>query len=69
VPADDRHTGDNIQTLADLGERWQQQIREHFTHYKDLKKPGTTTVLGFGDAEAAKKVIADCIERYQNQDS
>lgn len=64
VPADDRHTGDRIKTLADLGERWQQQIEHHFTHYKDLKKPGSTKVLGFGDAEDAKKIIAECIERY-----
>ena len=32
VPVDDRNTGNNINTLADLGERWQQQIVEHFTH-------------------------------------
>ena len=64
VPADDRNTGDSINTLDDLGERWQQQIREHFTHYKDLKKPGSTNVLGFSDAEAAKVIIAECIERY-----
>lgn len=67
VPADDRNTGNSIKTLADLGERWQQQITEHFTHYKDLKKPGTTIVEGFGDAEAAKAIIAESIERYQQQ--
>lgn len=67
VPADDRNTGDSIKTLADLGERWQQQIAEHFTHYKDLKKPGTTIVEGFGDAEAAKAIIAESIERYNKQ--
>lgn len=67
VPADDRNTGDSIKTLADLGERWQQMIAEHFTHYKDLKKPGSTKVEGFGDIEAAKQVIAESIERYKNQ--
>lgn len=67
VPADDRNTGDSINSLADLGERWQQQITEHFTHYKDLKKPGTTKVLGFGDIEAAKAIIAESIERYKKQ--
>lgn len=67
VPADDRNTGNSIKTLADLGEHWQQQITEHFTHYKDLKKPGTTVVQGFGDAEAAKAIIAESIERYQQQ--
>ena len=65
VPADDRQTGDAINSLADLGTRWQQQIEHHFTHYKDLKKPGSTKVLGWGDAEEAKTVIAECIERYK----
>lgn len=64
VPADDRNTGDAIKTFADLPERWKQKIEHHFNHYKDLKKPGSTKVLGWGDAEAAKKIIAECAERY-----
>jgi inorganic pyrophosphatase len=67
VPADDRNTGDRISNLADLGERWQQKITEHFAHYKDLKKPGSTKVLGWGDASAAKQVIAESIKRYQEK--
>ncbi len=65
VPSDDRNTGDVIKTLNDLGTRWQQQIEHHFTHYKDLKKPGSTKVLGWGDAEEAKKIVAECIERFK----
>ncbi len=64
VPSDDRHTGNRIKSLDDLGERWQQQIEHHFTHYKDLKKPGSTKVLGFGDAAKAHEVIQECIERW-----
>lgn len=67
VPADDRNTGDSIKTLDDLGERWKQQIEHHFTHYKDLKKPGSTKVLGWGDLDAAKQIIAESIERYEAQ--
>jgi inorganic pyrophosphatase len=67
VPADDRNTGDSIKTLADLGERWQQKVVEHFTHYKDLKKPGTTKVMGWGDIDAAKKVVAESIARYNEK--
>lgn len=67
VPADDRHTGDSIQSLEDLGDRWMQQVAHHFSHYKDLKKPGSTTVHGWGDIEHAKKIIAESIERYQQQ--
>jgi inorganic pyrophosphatase len=63
VPADDRNTGDSIKSLDDLGERWKQQVAEHFTHYKDLKKPGTTNVMGWGGIEDAKKIITESIER------
>ena len=67
VPADDRDSGDSIQTLDDLGERWKQKVEHHFSHYKDLKKPGTTTVLGWGDIEEAKKVIEESIQRWNNR--
>lgn len=67
VPADDRNTGDSITSLDDLGERWKQKIQHHFTHYKDLKKPGSTVVHGWGDIEDAKKVIAESIERWNTK--
>ena len=67
VPADDRNTGNAIKTLADLSERWKQMIEHHFNHYKDLKKPGTTVVEGWGDVEAAKAIIAESIERWNNK--
>ena len=67
VPADDRNTGDSITSLEDLGKRWQQKIEFHFAHYKDLKKPGTTKVLGWGNIEEAKETIRECIVRYQKE--
>lgn len=67
VPADDRNTGNRIASLDDLGERWKQQIEFHFNHYKDLKKPGTTIVQGWGGIEEAKTVIRECIERWDNK--
>jgi inorganic pyrophosphatase len=67
VPADDRHTGNRIQSLVDLGDQWQKQIEHHFSHYKDLKKPGSTKVLGFGDVDKAHEVIKECIERWNNE--
>lgn len=67
VPADDRNTGNRINTLEDLGDQWKKQIEEHFKHYKDLKKPGTTIVEGFGDIENAKQIIEECINRFNNK--
>lgn len=67
VPADDRNTDDAITGLSDLHERWRQKIEHHFTHYKDLKKPGSTKVLGWGDVDEAKQIIHECIDRYSNR--
>lgn len=67
VPADDRNTGDAIQSFEDLNNRWKQQIEHHFTHYKDLKKPGSTIVKGWGDAEEAKVIIKESIERWKSK--
>ncbi len=67
VPADDRNTDNAIQTLDDVHERFRQKLEHHFTHYKDLKKPGSTKVLGWGDASEAQQIIKQCIERYNNK--
>lgn len=67
VPADDRDSGDSITSLDDLGARWQQKIEFHFAHYKDLKKPGTTKVLGWGNVEEAKKIVQECIDRFNKE--
>lgn len=65
VPADDRNTGDIINSLDDLHGQWKQKIEHHFNHYKDLKKPGSTKVLGWGDAGEAKRIISECADRYK----
>lgn len=67
VPADDRNTGNAIKSLDDLSDQLKKQIEYHFNHYKDLKKPGTTTVQGWGDVEEAKATIKECIDRWNNQ--
>jgi inorganic pyrophosphatase len=65
VPADDRDSGNRIQSLDDLGEQWKAKIEYHFNTYKDLKKRGTTKVLGYGGPEEAVTVIRDCIARFE----
>jgi inorganic pyrophosphatase len=67
VPADDRNTGNAITSLADLPKQKIAQIEHHFTHYKDLKKPGSTVVKGWGDVEEAKAVIHESIERWNQK--
>lgn len=67
VPADDRNTGNAITSLEDLPKQLLAQIEHHFTHYKDLKKPGSTIVKGFGDIEEAKAIIHESVERWNNR--
>jgi inorganic pyrophosphatase len=67
VPADDRHTGNAINSLQDLPKQIIDQIEHHFTHYKDLKKPGSTVVKSWGDVEEAKRIIHESIERWNNR--
>lgn len=66
VPEDDRHTGDAYNSLDDLPANLKQQLEHHLNHYKDLKGAGTK-VLGWGDIEAAKAIIGECIERWKSE--
>lgn len=65
VPADNRDD-DRINSLDDIPQLVK-QLEHHFTHYKDLKKPGSTIVKGWGDADEAKAIVRQCIDRYNNQ--
>lgn len=64
VPADDRNTGNAINSLEDLSDNFKKQLEHHFEHYKDLKKPGSTKVLGWGNADDAKACIKECQARW-----
>ena len=67
VPADDRNTGNVINSLEDLPPQLLKQIEHHFNHYKDLKKSGSTVVKGFGDVERAKQIIRESITRWNEK--
>lgn len=65
VPVDNRDD-DRIQSLEDIPQLVK-QLEHHFTHYKDLKKPGSTIVKGWGDVEEAKSIIRHCITRWNEK--
>ncbi|MEO7364412.1 MAG: inorganic diphosphatase [Candidatus Saccharimonadales bacterium] len=67
APIDNRNNSGWPNNVDELGQDWKNRIEHHFSHYKDLKKPGSTKVIGFYDATEAKTIIASCIERYQAQ--
>lgn len=65
VPADDI-SKDHIKDLADLGEAFKKNVEHFYSHYKDWKKDwqGVDGKLhGWGDAEAAMKVVRESIDR------
>lgn len=64
VLADDKRV-DHIVSYKDLGDHWAKETGHYFEFYKHLKKPGTGKVLGFFEADEARKVIHECRERYQ----
>jgi len=67
VPADDRHWGNTINSIDEVSDQWKKQVEHHFNHYKDLKKPGSTTVQGWGNIDDAKTTIKECQHRWQQQ--
>jgi inorganic pyrophosphatase len=67
VAKDDRTENKRLESVDDLGEQWKKEVEFHFNHYKDLKKPGTTKVLGWGGVEDAKVIIKESIERWNNR--
>jgi inorganic pyrophosphatase len=52
-----------IRTYADLPEITREQINHFFEHYKDLEPGKWVKVEGWGDAEDAKRMIREGIER------
>lgn len=67
VPEDDRETGNHIETIDDIPEQLLKQIEFHFSHYKDLKKPGSTEVKSFEGLDEAKEVIKAAQKRWENK--
>lgn len=67
VPEDDRNDGNTINDIDDLPEVLKNKLVHHFTHYKDLKKPDTTKVEGWGNKEEAWKIIMECVDRYSEK--
>ena len=55
---------DNVQNYSDLPEITLQQIHHFFEHYKDLETSKWVKVLGWGDADKARALVIEGIERF-----
>ncbi|MDB5421593.1 MAG: Inorganic diphosphatase [Brevundimonas sp.] len=54
---------DGVQNYTDLPEITLKQIEHFFAHYKDLEGTKWVKVLGWGDADKARSLIVEGIER------
>jgi inorganic pyrophosphatase len=53
----------NVHNYTDLPEITLRQIEHFFNHYKDLEPDKWVKIDGWGDADAARKIIVESIER------
>jgi inorganic pyrophosphatase len=53
----------NVHNYTDLPQITLDQIQHFFEHYKDLEPGKWVKVAGWGDAEEAKRLIVEAIER------
>jgi len=58
---------ENVTDYKQLPEIALQQIQHFFEHYKDLEPGKWVKVIGWGDADEAKKMIVDAIEREKDR--
>src|SRR5436309_1422985 len=54
---------EHVLNYTDMPEITLQQIQHFFEHYKDLEPGKWVKMLGWGDAQEAKRLIAEAIER------
>jgi inorganic pyrophosphatase len=56
---------ENVKTTADLPQITIQQIQHFFEHYKDLEPGKWVKIKHWGDAEEARRMITEAIERFK----
>jgi inorganic pyrophosphatase len=56
---------EKVKTTADLPEITIQQIQHFFEHYKDLEPGKWVKIKHWGDADEARRLIVESVERFQ----
>ncbi len=57
----------HVKTYSDLPQITLEQISHFFEHYKDLEKGKWVKLQGWGDAEEARRMIREAIERAKGK--
>ena len=61
------HRYENVKNYTDLQEMTWRRIEHFFVHYKDLEPGKWSEVAGWGDAEEARRLISEAIERAKQK--
>lgn len=65
VPVDKVFNGySHVQDIAQVSTHWLERIGHFFEHYKDLEKGKWVKISGWGDAEKARSIIQEAVQRF-----
>ncbi|MFM7397313.1 MAG: inorganic diphosphatase [Gammaproteobacteria bacterium] len=66
VPVDKVFNGySHVHDIGQVSKHWLDRIGHFFQHYKDLEPGKWVKISGWGDAEQAKKIVLDSIQRFK----
>jgi inorganic pyrophosphatase len=66
VPVDKVFNGySHVHDISQVSKHWLDRIGHFFQHYKDLEPGKWVKISGWGDAEQARKIILDSMERFK----
>jgi inorganic pyrophosphatase len=65
VPVDKTFNGySHVQDIDTVSKHWLERIGHFFEHYKDLEAGKWVKVQGWGDAEQARTIISEAVQRF-----
>ena len=66
VPVDKVFNGySHVHDVNDVSKHWLERIGHFFQHYKDLEPGKWVKISGWGDAEQAKQIVLDSVQRFK----
>ena len=66
VPVDKVFNGySHVHDISQVSKHWLDRIGHFFQHYKDLEPGKWVKISGWGDADQARRIVLDSIERFK----
>ncbi|MEY2624352.1 MAG: ppa [Pseudomonadota bacterium] len=66
VPVDKVFNGySHVHDIGQVSKHWLDRIGHFFQHYKDLEPGKWVKISGWGDADQARKIVLDSIQRFK----